>query len=957
MSGKGRYRRVILLALIGCALAAVSAAAAETLYPAMDGGKWGYITKEGEIAVPPRFARAFPFLETGFAPVYLHAPDGDEPFCMVDTKGGIAVRMEDWRLDTKENEVDCYEDEKAAAAGNAVLLRSALIYPKYALYLTDSGKLIELDNRFLGLEPKGRELRDYFYYRSFHYSEPTFFELDAWGENLVLSFCLDDFRYDVLEHKVKADSRGLCVVLDKEGKKTHDGLYTREELKGLGWPGDGDSAESSLQWIDVAGGEGESYLAAADGKRLSPQDVYVYEEARPDGFPEGLAPVMATGDNDRLDFMDASGRLLFGHFPFEKVEKFSGGLARVSVMDEDFMVLDAYIEAGGKVVWAAGGRTENVRRMLAEGITYSPKQITQEDARRLLVGEWTCSGGGEHLGEPVIFNADGTTENKDVVWRVIANPLKGDAEDDIGLGLPFILQFGKPGLLTEPPAVKGDDSTYEIGLDVFGSNGFGVTDAAGGSSYARAAEGYWKNKTAEKADENDILPRFERFDETKQIPFGVLAFRGSPNRENAYSVRMGKVGKLSLLWQTPIGPAAEQEEPLWQPLIVKWSREARAGSNIFENKKEVQALKEVIAVGTDRRIHFFDLADGAETREPIDGSRFEFTGTPALHDCGLPVLFAPSRAGLKCYNLLNQSLLAADEAFGANEDTTPVVRHHLILTNEGALRVEFGFDVEKDEIKSIIPKDLKRGWHHYFDSPVSADGAAVWGDSHSGYVRRSRLQKDDKKAEYWTGRADGDCGGQIGAAIAVDGGNRPSLYAGETNIGNSLDECGIHKINGDDMSRAWYRAFSVRQNERLPNGCVASPVSGEYELSRWVYFTVTGLRQDDFIEAWLFGKTSAEAELVALDKATGDIVWRFPMNARAVSSPIAVYEDTGKGYLVQADGAGRVYLLDGATGECLSQVNVGGGVFSAVAGYKNMVVLRCSAGDTEMLCGIAVGEE
>lgn len=40
--------------------------------------------------------------------------------------------------------------------------------------------------------------------------------------------------------------------------------------------------------------------------------------------------------------------------------------------------------------------------------------------------------------------------------------------------------------------------------------------------------------------------------------------------------------------------------------------------NLYENKRTVKALKEVIFAGLDGKIHFVDLNDGQATRDPIN---------------------------------------------------------------------------------------------------------------------------------------------------------------------------------------------------------------------------------------------------------------------------------------------------------------------------------------------------
>ena len=80
------------------------------------------------------------------------------------------------------------------------------------------------------------------------------------------------------------------------------------------------------------------------------------------------------------------------------------------------------------------------------------------------------------------------------------------------------------------------------------------------------------------------------------------------------------------------------------------------------------------------------------------------------------------------------------------------------------------------------------------------------------------------------------------------------------------------------------------------------------------------------------------------------------MQVRTVSSPVAVYTEKGKGYLIQVDGNGVMHVADGLTGELLYSYELGGTVTTSPAVYRNMLVIRCQKDDREMLCGVRIGE-
>lgn len=82
---------------------------------------------------------------------------------------------------------------------------------------------------------------------------------------------------------------------------------------------------------------------------------------------------------------------------------------------------------------------------------------------------------------------------------------------------------------------------------------------------------------------------------------------------------------------------------------------------------------------------------------------------------------------------------------------------------------------------------------------------------------------------------------------------------------------------------------------------------------------------------------------IALNKANGKVIWHHDMSANSISSPVAVYNSKGRAWIIQADGEGTLYMLDGRTGRTLSTINLGGKIESSPAVYKDILVIgTCS---------------
>ena len=79
--------------------------------------------------------------------------------------------------------------------------------------------------------------------------------------------------------------------------------------------------------------------------------------------------------------------------------------------------------------------------------------------------------------------------------------------------------------------------------------------------------------------------------------------------------------------------------------------------------------------------------------------------------------------------------------------------------------------------------------------------------------------------------------------------------------------------------------------------------------------------------------------MFAFDKLTGEVVWEFPMDVTAVSSPVAFYGADGTSYILQGDDSGLLRLLDGFTGYQISTLMLGNQIIGSPAVYDDMAVV------------------
>ena len=98
--------------------------------------------------------------------------------------------------------------------------------------------------------------------------------------------------------------------------------------------------------------------------------------------------------------------------------------------------------------------------------------------------------------------------------------------------------------------------------------------------------------------------------------------------------------------------------------------------------------------------------------------------------------------------------------------------------------------------------------------------------------------------------------------------------------------------------------------------------------------------------------TGGGSRMIALDKETGAVKWTFDMAADSISSPVAVYNAAGKGWIIQAEGDGTLHLLDGLTGQERNSLALGGEIQGSPAVYRDILVIGTCSKDNAFMYGI-----
>ena len=488
-------------------------------------------------------------------------------------------------------------------------------------------------------------------------------------------------------------------------------------------------------------------------------------------------------------------------------------------------------------------------------------------------------------------------------------------------------------------------------------------------------------------------------DEYLTMPFGVTTFRGNAFRMNAAVGYINPPTSMTELWQVPGGSlkiAAGWRYGFGvysQPAIVKWTKEVRDVMALNEASRGISALKEVIIGGQDGKVYFLNLADGSETRAPIEIG-YALRGAPSVHSLGYPVLTfgqysnkLPSgnakSMGLYYYNLADNKRLRlintlddrAYYSFGAMDTSALFDRNSNTLITIGAngmLYTEklnlylamndggfFHFGDVEESVALVSTTKNQTASQAAVESSLAMYGPYAFYADMGGVLRCVDTTTMDTVWAVKTGDA-------VRAAVALDldaETNTLWLYTANTITNRSKNgDVTIRRYNAMTGEQDWalavnsirkYKGQTDATGKEITAGAVASPVIGQHELNGLVYFTLSSVSANGY--ASLTGDSSAQQQpsvLIAINKADGSVAWTQPMGAYSYSSPVAVYSEDSQGWIIQCCSNGTIYLLDGLTGATVSTLQVAGIIEGSPAVYGDTMVFGTTGKEHSVIYAI-----
>ncbi len=577
--------------------------------------------------------------------------------------------------------------------------------------------------------------------------------------------------------------------------------------------------------------------------------------------------------------------------------------------------------------------------------------VNEEDTDPLLTGEETNP---ETTDEPVVENGEESGEPE-------ASATEKPTEAPTATPTPVLVfeadESADPSLIANTVVYEGDSRT--------------------------ATENYQRSgKQINMPAGNDYMPR----------TFGVLTYRGNAFRQNAAVGTVENAEQLSLVWTVEGGSIKGKSRTYYgfgwanQPLIVQWSSTVRRDMTLLEGKNDKTAMKEVIAAGLDGKIYFLDLEDGSKTREVINLG-YPIRSTPSLSTLGYPQMTVGQYArflanktgniGWHFYNLLDSSeTLTIDGLDGGSKkirayndvgafDTSALYDCNsdtfITAGTNGMLytvRMNTSYELGDKGSKLVSSPEItlmKSRTKNQKDTYTAVEASIAMYGGYAFYADVQgvlRCVDVNTMTTIWAV----ETGDAVKASIALDQDSDGQLwlYTANTLLNRSKGDVTIRRYNAQTGAEDWSLALGATKKSDTTAGAMASPVVGQYGLNDLVYFTLSNLSATGSETLMGSGAKAQSGILVALNKNTGKVVWTQSLGAYCYSSPVAVYNSEGKGWIIQATSDGLLMLLDGLTGETVNTLQLNGTIESSPAVYNNMLVICTTGKNTSFIYAVKI---
>jgi hypothetical protein len=432
---------------------------------------------------------------------------------------------------------------------------------------------------------------------------------------------------------------------------------------------------------------------------------------------------------------------------------------------------------------------------------------------------------------------------------------------------------------------------------------------------------------------------------------GIYTFRGNNQRNSpVLGTIAGIPSKITFDWFFNTGvDTVKGKYGIWaggagwtgQPLYVEWtSEEVNNLDGVFlKYKKRNTGLHEIIQVSLCGKVYFIEAETGSPTRKALEINN-PVKGTPSIDGINRKYLlvgqgiknrdiFAWRIFDLRKHTLLHVQPMPspfAPKGWGAC-DASPLIEHTtgiFIWPTESGVIYRGTLDKIKsnpaEQFKYSIIKHPRQG----IESSPSAYRNLGYLTDNAGNVFCADL-RNMKPRWHFFNTDDSDASPVLNIENGI-----PYIF-----IGNEVDQQGpvgkayLRKLNGLTGKPEWeYErdCYSVTEPKTNNGGMLTTVLIGKKraEGSMWTIFSRTD--------------SIGRGSFLCLNVANGKVKYEIPLSSYSWASPIALYDTDGFAYIYFSDVAGKIYLIDGSTGEIIYKESTGNVFESSPIAIGNRII-------------------
>lgn len=413
---------------------------------------------------------------------------------------------------------------------------------------------------------------------------------------------------------------------------------------------------------------------------------------------------------------------------------------------------------------------------------------------------------------------------------------------------------------------------------------------------------------------------------------GVFTFRGSSRRDMPQSgILQARPTQIKREWcfrtaydtrETDYGTWGGGSGWTGQPLYVEWP-----DSLLERQRKESTALtadfskREIIVGSLAGYVYFIDYESGRASRKAhksgnpikgtvsldprLNGNLYIGQGIPAQQPFGAEVFNLYSHKRISFFGMDAN----AWRRWGAYDGSSVVVDNFVIRPSENGTI----YKLVATE-KSVKIHSLMRYRQRDKIAPGIESSPAVWRNYLYTCDNRGNILcvniENLKPVWHYNNRDDSDA-----TIVVAEEGDRVVLYSGsEIDKQGDTGFCRFVKLDALTGELIWENKLACRKmhlfEKPSEGGMFATPLLGRGNCKDLIFTNMCGMG-------------STNGVFLAIDRASGKIVYKISLSSYSWSSPVAFYTQEDEMFIVTGDVLGNLYLIDAANGKVIHKMKGG----------------------------------